>query len=44
MLRVVVDDGDSTATFELPDYLLQGIPSLNYNDLVSRWLFILFLH
>lgn len=36
MLKVVVDDGDSTATFELVDYLLQGIPSLSYNDLASQ--------
>jgi hypothetical protein len=35
MLRVVVDDGEATATFELPDYALQGIASLSYNDLVS---------
>lgn len=34
MLRVVVDDGESTATFELANYLLQGITSLSYNDLV----------
>ena len=34
MLRVVVDDGEATTTFELPDYLLQGITSLSYNHLV----------
>ena len=43
ILRVVIDDGKSTATFELPDYLLQGIPSLSYNDLVRRQFFILLL-
>ena len=42
MLRVVVDDGEATSTFELPDYLLQGITSLSYNDLV-RLVFIFFL-
>jgi len=43
ILRVVVDDGESTATFELPDYLLQGIPSLSYNNLVRHQFFILLL-
>jgi len=35
MLRVVVEDGDSTATFEMCDYLLKDIQSLDYNELVS---------
>lgn len=35
MLRVVVDDGEATATFELSDHMLQDIPCLNYDELVS---------
>ena len=35
MLRVVVDDGEATATFELADHLLLDIPSLSFNELVS---------
>jgi len=42
MLRVVVDDGEATATFELPNYLLQGITSLSYNHLVMPFFFTLF--
>jgi len=35
MLRVVVEAGDATATFELCDYLLKDIPSLDYDELVD---------
>jgi hypothetical protein len=42
MLRVVVDDGEATATFELPDYLLQGITSLSYNHLVRRVVYLIY--
>jgi hypothetical protein len=40
MLRVVVQDGDSTATFELCDYLLKDILSLDYDESVG-WLLLM---
>lgn len=44
MLRVVVQDSDSIATFELCDSLLKDIPSLDYDELVGCLLLTTFIN